>query len=40
MSKEKNTILVTGGTSLVGSAIKYVIEREKNENNNKEFEFI
>jgi GDP-L-fucose synthase len=40
MSTEKKTVLVTGGTGLVGSAIKYVIEQEKNEINNEEFIFL
>jgi GDP-L-fucose synthase len=31
--QKKNIILVTGGTGLVGSAIKYIVENEsKNEN--------
>ncbi len=33
MSAEKNVILVTGGTGLVGQGIKYIVEiEEKNEN--------
>lgn len=33
MSNEKKVVLVTGGTGLVGSAIRYVVENEgKNEN--------
>ena len=32
MSAEKNVILVTGGTGLVGQGIKYIVEiEEKNE---------
>jgi len=29
MLPERKVVLVTGGTGLVGSAIKYVIEQEK-----------
>jgi GDP-L-fucose synthase len=32
MSTEKNVVLVTGGTGLVGSAIRRVIESENNPN--------
>lgn len=32
MSEDKKIILVTGGTGLVGKAIEYVIETNKNEN--------
>lgn len=39
MSQEKKIVLVTGGSGLVGTAIKYVVEKENNENNNNE-EFI
>jgi GDP-L-fucose synthase len=40
MSSDKKIVLVTGGTGLVGSAIKYVVEQEKNENKNEEFIFL
>ena len=40
MSEDKKTVLVTGGTGLVGSAIKYVVEQEKNEKMSEEFVFI
>ena len=36
MSQEKKIVLVTGGSGLVGTAIKYVVEQENNENNNNE----
>ena len=40
MSNEKKIVLVTGGTGLVGSAIKYVVEQEKDENKNEKFIFM
>lgn len=36
---EKRVVLVTGGTGLVGSAIKYVVEQE-NKNENETFMFL
>jgi len=40
-SEEKKRILVTGGTGLVGSAIKYVVENESDrEERNEEYFFI
>ena len=40
MSKEKMIILVTGGSGLVGSAIKYVVDHEKDKNSNEEYIFL
>ena len=41
MASEKKRILVTGGTGLVGSAIKYVVETEEDrDKRNEEFFFI
>ena len=40
MSSEKKIVLVTGGTGLVGSAIKYVIEHENDANKNEEYIFL
>ena len=39
MSNEKKIVLVTGGTGLVGSAIRYVVEQEK-DSNNEEYIFM
>ncbi len=40
-SAEQKRILVTGGTGLVGSAIKYVVENESDrEERNEEYFFI
>lgn len=38
MSEEKKIILVTGGSGLVGSAIKEVVEKDKN--SQEEWHFI
>lgn len=41
MTTEKKRILVTGGTGLVGSAIKYIVEHEEDrEQRNEEYFFI
>jgi len=40
MSKEKMIILVTGGSGLVGSAIKNVVDHEKDKNSNEEYIFL
>jgi GDP-L-fucose synthase len=41
MTSEKKLILVTGGTGLVGSAIKYIVEHEADrEQRNEEYFFI
>ena len=41
MTSEKKRILVTGGTGLVGSAIKHVMETESDrQTKNEEFFFI
>lgn len=32
MSSEKKVVLVTGGTGLVGSAIRHVVQKENNPN--------
>lgn len=39
MSEEKKVILVTGGTGLIGTAIKYIVENEPAKNN-ETFHFI
>jgi GDP-L-fucose synthase len=40
-NEQQKRILVTGGTGLVGCAIKYIVENESNrENRNEEYFFI
>jgi GDP-L-fucose synthase len=37
---EKKVVLVTGGTGLVGSAIRHVVETEANKDQNETFIFL
>ncbi len=39
MSTEKKVVLVTGGTGLVGSGIRYIVENEE-KNENEQFIFL
>ncbi len=39
-NNEKKIVLVTGGTGLVGSAIKYVVQNENNKDLNEEYIYL
>lgn len=40
MSNENKVVLVTGGTGLVGTAIKYIVEEHETKNENETFIFM